>query len=55
MNLCSLQHEPVAYSGWTCPVCDALYKVETLEDKVKDLEQEINDLKVQVDNASNRN
>lgn len=43
MNLCSSGHEEVCYESEPCPCCEAITKINELEEEIDDLKSEASD------------
>lgn len=44
MKVCDDSHDEIVYNGRLCPLCEALNRIDRLEEEVEDLNKEIKNL-----------
>lgn len=44
MNTCDHDHDPIAYNGRDCPLCDALGAITQAQEELKEAQKRIEDL-----------
>jgi hypothetical protein len=48
MEMCSSGHKEIVHDSQNCPLCEALEKIETLENDISDLRDMVSDLEGQL-------